>query len=231
MIGISFNELLHSATYYLSYQHKIGRNFMIDESSLKYPIADYLTGLEFPISRIKLEYRHPDLKSRRIDVVTTDPGGKFIENAFEFKLAQSTTKNDAEQKRIFHDLARLHLISQSTGASCYFLIAGTQEDFIPNFYSIRSQRPLVNSNKLPDPEGVYKEWFKYVVGKEQTFAVRNVMGNAYEAIYDSFIKDYRLRDETQVLNLPVQIKTKCLAISAISRDYPTPYIGGVWQIT
>ncbi len=62
MISIDFVSLLHSITYYLSYQDKIGRDFMVSESSLKYPVADYLTGLEMPLAQIQLEFPHPHLK-------------------------------------------------------------------------------------------------------------------------------------------------------------------------
>ncbi|WP_345952984.1 hypothetical protein [Mucilaginibacter sp. PAMB04168] len=230
MIKIDFNKLLHSATYYLSYQDRVGRNFMIDESSLKYPIADYLTGLEFPLNRIKLEYPHPEFLKRSIDLVTTDASGDGIENAFEFKRAKNSTKYESEQNRIFHDLIRLYLISE-LGGNGYFLMAGPLADFIQNFQSIPEARPTGYSKKLPDPEGVFTEWFRYEVGKEQKFVVNNASKLNYIKIYQSYLDEYKPIDATKSLSLPDQIRTECLAISVISTDYPTPYVGAIWQVT
>ena len=69
MIEIDFSKLILSVTYYLSYQDKIGRSFMVDESSLKYPVADYLTSLEMPLANIQLEFSHPDLWRRHHSVI------------------------------------------------------------------------------------------------------------------------------------------------------------------
>jgi hypothetical protein len=211
---------------------RLGRDFMIDESSLKYPIADYLTGLEFPLKKIKLEYPHPDLKKRRIDLVMTDDSGKNIESAFEFKLAQLATKYEPEQKRIFHDLVRLHLIAKDDTVECYFLISGTQSDFIQYFRSIVTTKPINSSKTLPEPEGIYTEWFNFELGQEKEFNIKGVIGNAYEPIYNSFLTEYEAKGkgDAGTLVLPDEIKTKCIAISAISRDFPTPYVGGIWQV-
>lgn len=203
---------------------------MIDESSLKYPVADYLTGLEIPLANIQLEYSHPKLKKRNIDLITADNLKSKIETAFEFKIAKEVTRYDAEQKRIFNDLMRLYLIAKSNGSSCYFLIVGTQKDFIQSFRSIVSIRPITNNHNLPIPMGFYTEWFKFMAGDEQTFNVKNVSGNEYEKIYKAFFNDYKPKDESETLTPPDNIKTKCIAISALSREFPMPYVGGIWQI-
>ena len=228
MNSIDFNKLIYSATYYLCYQDSIGRGFMIDESSLKYPIADYLTSLEMPLSKIQLEYSHPDLKKRNIDLITKDV--QNIKNAFEFKISRQNTKYEPEQKRIFNDLMRLHLIAKSNNSSCYFIIAGTQSEFIQFFRSIVSKRPTTNNKDLPLPEGFYTEWFKFKVGEEQSFDVKNVKGNEYEKIYKAFLKDYKPKKKGNKLELPEKIITKCIAISALSREFPTPYVGGIWKV-
>jgi hypothetical protein len=208
---------------------------MINESSLKYPIADYLTSLEMPLAKIQLEYKHPNLKKRSVDLITLDqPKTKSntpqIEIAFEFKISWEKTRYEAEQKRIFNDLMRLHLIAKSKNVSCYFLIAGLHSDFIQHFRSIASTRPAGNNNTLPDPEGIYTEWFKFKVGEEKTFDVKSVTGNNYETIYQAFLTDYKPKKKNDKLELPEKIKTKCVAISALSREFPTPYIGGIWKV-
>ncbi|HEX8515166.1 MAG TPA: hypothetical protein VF868_03125 [Bacteroidia bacterium] len=230
MIPIDYNKLIHSATYYLSYQDRIGRNFMIDESSLKYPIADYLSGLEIPLTQIQLEYSHPDLKKRQIDLITTDASKKQIESAFEFKISRQNTKYETEQKRIFNDLMRLHLIANSKKTSCYFIMAGKHSDFIQFFRSIATKRPSGTSKDLPAPEGFYTEWFKFKAKEVCTFDVKNSPGVAYKNIYSSFLIDYKPKDDSGILTLPDKITTTCMEISPLSREFPTPYVGGIWKI-
>ena len=101
---------MHAVIYYLSYQDKIGSDFMIAESSLKYPVADFLTSLEMPLAHIQIEYLHPSFKKRHIDLVRIDRAKEKIENAFEFKIAQPTTRYESEQKRIFNDLISATLL-------------------------------------------------------------------------------------------------------------------------
>jgi hypothetical protein len=229
MIAIDFNKLIHSVTYYLSYQDRIGREFMINESSLKYPVADYLTGLEIPLVNIQLEYAHPDLKKRQIDLITTDIS-KRVESAYEFKIARQITKYESEQKRIFNDLMRLHLIGRSNGAACYFIIAGTQSDFIQYFRSIVTKKPDPNNKNLPMPEGFYSEWFDFEIGEEKTFFVRDCSDDTYAAVYTAFWGNYESRKKNIPLVLPEKLTTTCVAISAISREFPTPFVGGIWKV-
>lgn len=235
MNSINFDSLIHSSTYYLCYQDKIGRGFMVNESSLKFPIADYLTSLEMPLAKIQLEYNHPYLKKRSIDLVALDqPKNKSnttkIVVAFEFKISKEETRYEPEQKRIFNDLMRLHLIAKSTNTNCYFLISGIHKDFIQHFRSIATTRPVGSINTLPDPKGIYTEWFKYKLGEEKEFDVRNVTGNIYATIYQAFLKDYKPKKKGDKIELPEKIKTKCVAISALSREFPTPYVGGIWKV-
>lgn len=230
MNSIDFDKLIHSATYFLSYQDKIGKTFMIDESSLKYPIAEYLTSLEMPLANIQLEFPHPDLKKRSIDLVTTDNLKKKIENVFEFKISKQATKYESEHKRIFNDLMRLHLMEKSNGSSCYFLIVGTQSDFIQYFRSVVTKRPTKNNKDLPIPEGIYTEWFKFKKGDAQTFDVKNASNKEYEKIYEAFITKYKAKKIGAILELPDKIKTTCIDISPLSREFPTPYVGGIWKV-
>ena len=230
MVSIDFNKLLHSVTYYLSYQESIGREFMIYESSLKFPVADYFTSLEIPLSNIQLEFSHPNLKNRQIDLITTDKSKMNIEKAFEFKISRQYTKYEPEQKRIFNDLMRLYLIGKSNGSACYFIIAGKQGDFIQYFRSIVTEKPTTNSNDLPLPEGFYTEWFNFEPKGKKSFEVKTQSNIDYNGIYTSFISDYKPKEDEDSIELPNKLNTTCIAISALSREFPTPYVGGIWKI-
>jgi hypothetical protein len=241
MISIEFTKLLHSITYYLSYQNRIGRDFMVSESSLKYPVADYLTGLEMPLSRIELEFPHPHLKKRQIDLVThpvppsgieTDASKQKIESAYEFKMASAFTKYESEQKRIFNDILRLHLLAKRDACSSYFIMVGAQEDFIQFFRSIPSKKPKANiiNASIPSPVGFYTEWFDFEKNGVRDFTVQGADQEIYKHIYNSFLDDYKPKEDTEKLQLPDKLTTKCIAISGLSIDYPTPYVGGIWEI-
>jgi hypothetical protein len=231
MISIDFRKLVHSITYYLSYQESIGRDFMIDESSLKYPAADYLTSLEMPLSFIQLEFPHPKLKNRQIDLVTTDALKKKIEIAFEFKISRQNTKYEPEQKRVFNDLMRLQLAGKSNDTPhCYFLIAGRQNDFIQFFRSIVTKKPTGNSNDLAGPEGFYTEWFGFKTNEKKTFAIKESSNDAYKEIYGAFHNEHMDSESHNSLQLPENLTTTCMAISALSREFPTPYVGGIWKV-
>jgi len=230
MIPIDYNTLIHSISYYLSYQDRIGRSFMVNESSLKYPVADYLTSLKMSSANIRVEYYHPFLQKRQIDLIITDDS-QNIETAFEFKLAQSHTKYEAEQKRIFNDLMRLYLLSKTKATSAYFVVAGKESDFIQSFRSIPSERPKSNIKKdLPEPKGFYTKWFTFKANESQTFNIKNASDSEYVDIYNAFLNKYKLQDSSITLDLPDTLITKCIAISALSRDFPTPYVAGVWKI-
>jgi hypothetical protein len=203
---------------------------MIDESSLKYPVADYLTGLELPLVQIKLEYSHPLLKKRMIDLITTDATKKKIECAFEFKISANTTKYEAEQKRIFNDLMRLHMLHHTFGTEAYFVIAGSFSEFIQFFRSILTTKPASGTTSLPVEQGFYTEWFKFKASDTKVFDVKNASVKVYKDIYEAFLADYMPKVDTNTLTLPNSISTKCIAISALSREYPTPYVCGIWQV-
>ena len=227
-----FRKLLHAVTYYLSYQERIGRNFMVNESSLKYPVADYLTGFEMPLAHIQLEYPHPKLKGRRIDLVIRPTEDK-IEKAFEFKIAKYETQNLTEQKRIFNDLMRLHLIASQCNSYCYFMIVGKQEEFISYFRSTpqnKNNPTLEDKEKaIPGSKGFYTEWFGFKEDEQKTFNVKNSLNDVYKNIYQAFPDDYNSKDN-EMVELPDNLTTTCQAISILSRDFEMPYVGGIWKI-
>ena len=142
MIIEDFSRLLNTVTYWLSYQEKAGRQFMIEESSIRYPVADYLSGLGVRLNDIHLEYPHPILSRRHIDLVITNATGDVIQSAVEFKIAKVETKRQAEQKRVFYDLIRLYIVAQFFEAKGYFMMLGRQTEFVQNFRSIQPKPPL-----------------------------------------------------------------------------------------
>jgi hypothetical protein len=71
---ITIKNMGGAIEHWLGFQDKIGRSFMMNEDALKYPLSDYLVnegGLD--INAIELEYPHPILLNRRIDLAVKLP--------------------------------------------------------------------------------------------------------------------------------------------------------------
>ena len=237
MKQIDFNALIHSVSYWFCYQDRIGRGFMIQESSIKYPVADYLTGIGIPLVQIKLEFLHPELENRRIDLVTTDQptvnSGYKILNAFEFKLAKDGTHEKSEKERIFNDLMRMYLMNTKQGSSSYFMIVGKHNDYI-NFFRNLTNAPAKNNRQdIPDEaEGFYTEWFSFKRNSTKTFSIASPTNDEYKAIYKNFFDTYEGKTGVSKLSLPKpnELTTRCVAFSSLVRDTPNPYVGGIWKI-
>lgn len=100
----------------MSYTSAVGRSYVLAESSIKYPLAEYLERTN--PENIKLEYNHPKLEKRRIDIYFKSSDD--TETLIEFKfIKDKSTRSDDEKQRIFNDLMRLYL-SLENGEQCYF---------------------------------------------------------------------------------------------------------------
>jgi hypothetical protein len=183
-----FASIIDAVCYWLGYQLKIGREQLIHEASLRYPIADSITSKGTAINRIVLEKLHPIFKSKKIDLVIFDEtvkqpetekdDSKLIE-VFELKLAKSKTaeKDSDEHQRVFDDVIRLGYYNMWSKKECYFLMCGTYENFKTYFVGQKSDvknqdnknivapRVALTSSKSGQPtteewqpDGLYKDW-------------------------------------------------------------------------
>lgn len=127
-----FNAIVEAVCYWLGYQFKIGREQLIHEASLRYPIADTITAKGKAINRIILEKLHPIFKKRYIDLVIYDETVKEPETeiddtklneVYEFKLAKNATSKEhqEEHQRVFDDIVRLAYYHLWSKKECYFL--------------------------------------------------------------------------------------------------------------
>jgi hypothetical protein len=209
--------------HWFAFQIKIGRKEILNESSLKYPLLDYLVNEgNTDIKKIKPEYPHPKFPSRHIDLAICDYSTNSLESLFEFKIVSTTTKNSIGKKLIFNDLIRLHLAKLSTLIKCYFIICGESADF-------KYFQNIIKDNKTPIKDDFYRKWFSFVKNENKTFNVKNETEPTYKEIYDAFIKDYYSKDAKN-LELPEQITTKCEFITPFTAGY-VPYICGIWSVS
>lgn len=135
-----FNAIVEAVCYWLGYQFKIGRDQLIHEASLRYPIADTITAKGVAINKIILEKLHPIFIKKYIDLVifdntvkepTTEVDDSNLKEVYEFKLAKNATskENKEEHQRVFDDIVRLAYYNMWGDKECYFLMCGKYEDF------------------------------------------------------------------------------------------------------
>lgn len=248
--------LVDSISYWLGYQYKIGREKLIHEASLRYPIADTLSSKEIRINQIVLEKLHPIFKSKRIDLVVfnEDVSASDFENddsrlneVYEFKLvrAQTAEKEKEEHQRVFDDVVRLAYYNLWRKKDCYFLMCGKYDDFKVYFVGekakidVESGRNIVSvkhpssseSSTIPIVEawqssGIYKDWFSFDVNGEK----RIVFDKKIEWGLKSFQNNYKIRENLQVqFNPEIEVKTTCLAITP-NKLLNRTHAAGIWKI-
>lgn len=213
--------------HWLGFQDKIGRTFMMNEDALKYPLSDYLVnGGGVDIGSIELERPHPYFSNRLIDIAVSKNASEAsatdhqLINAFELKLAKSSTRHLIERKRIFNDLLRMKMANQCADSKCYFIMAGKTIHFQRDFQNYEDNGLVF-----------FQNWFSFAKGQRKSFAVKNEANSIYKDIYQSFISGYSSRfTGTGSLDLPQKITTKCEFITAFKPQF-VAYMAGIWSVT
>jgi len=256
VIEEKFAAIIDSACYWLGYQLKIGREQLIHEASLRYPLADSITANGTAIQRIVLEQLHPLFKSKKIDLVIYDKTVKQPEaekddqnlnEVFELKLAKSETGkvHGDEHQRVFDDVVRLAYYNKWGKKQCYFMMCGTYENFKSyfvgeqnvittrgkkNFVSQKTiKTPLIPGQVIEEwtPDGPYKDWFSFVLGEPQTIIFDD---KDPDWGLSQFQKKYKVRDEKMhVFSSSINIQTTCMAISSVG-DKNKTHAAGIWRI-
>ena len=131
-----FKSVCEAICYWLGYQYSIGRERLIHEASLRYPIADAITSNGTSIDKIQLEKGHPCFEDKVVDIFVCNKNVKSIEidsieSIFELKLSKQDTGNVSgkERQRIVDDILRLAYFNLKYQKDAFFLICGTYKDF------------------------------------------------------------------------------------------------------
>ncbi len=133
-------DLIDVAVSWFSYHVAVNRELILEEKSIKYPIADYLAQYT---GDIKFEKKIEAFYDRDFDLYFHVNGKDYV---FEFKFARDNyTGNPDEIQRVFNDLIRLNTVSDNM--ECYFMMIGEKSKFIRNFKNLGKES--VN----PNPEG------------------------------------------------------------------------------
>ncbi|MEI7663872.1 MAG: hypothetical protein WCK34_16815 [Bacteroidota bacterium] len=257
IIDPKFAAINDAVCYWLGYQFKIGRDQLIHEASLRYPIADTITSLGIAINRIVLELLHPLFKSKKIDLVifqddvknpANEADDKNLKEVYEFKLAKFGTSvlNGDEHQRVFDDVIRLAYYNLWSKKECYFLMCGKYEDFKAFFIGHKNpSSKLGGSTIVTAPQsiqdipgmsswnatGLYKDWFGFRIGEEKDyeFSITDPT-NQIEWGLGSFQHNYHIREHlTHSYARSIKIKTRCVAITPNGLTDKTHAVG-IWKI-
>lgn len=224
---IDMRDLASAVIWWLNYISAVGRNYIINESSIKYPVAEYLEKSICEKNNIKFGFNHPVLFDRSLDLFYKRDD---LETAFEFKfIKDGSTTSPGEKQRIFNDLMRLFFLGPEQKG--YFLICGIKSEFKNSFMEIKipSDKSVPISPKVLSP--FYEEWFCFNdTPKEKTINLNKSDSN-YKEIYDKFFKDYKAKPGKTMIR-PDFIKTKMIFISQelIDSNIPENLRIGIWEV-
>jgi hypothetical protein len=252
--------IVEAVCYWLGYQFKIGREQLIHEASLRYPIADTITSKDVSIDRIVLEQLHPIFKSKKIDLVILEENSSKTEiekddtklkEVFEFKLAKSKTSEEHsdEHQRVFDDVVRLAYYNFWGSKDCYFLMCGKYEDFKTYFVG-QQNKPTTQNNKNTvqskqqskqqstiSNELQLTEWKPDGIYKDW-FGFKTGEEKEIEFTTDNadfglkpFQDSYHIRDTNKNSYADkIKIKTKCITITSGGLENVKTHAGGIWKI-
>lgn len=151
----NFKSICEAVCYWLGYQFSIGRERLIHEASLRYPIADAITSSDISIDKIQLERGHPYFDDKRVDIFVCNKKVKNIEvesidSIFELKLSKQSTgsKFSNEHQRVVDDILRLAYFNLMSKKDAYFLICGPYKDFKNYFIGDMDEQPTDTSQDI-----------------------------------------------------------------------------------
>lgn len=240
---ININQLATAVMWWLSYKSAVGRNYVLSEAAIRFPVSEYLE--QSTADEIELEFGHPKLFKKRFDLFFKDHLDDS--NVFEFKyIKKGSTRSTDEKQRVFDDLMRLNLYLTDTQKG-YFLICGDQFQFISSFQTLLLKptdadgtfiKPKIRSSAptTTPPKGFYTEWFSFDNDNPgKIIDIKNSTGE-HKDIYDSFLSDYTIPFEKKgngKLVLPDSIKTKLVFLSEDFKHQAglnQPAKIGIWEV-
>lgn len=240
---IFIKHLGSSVQSWLNYISAVGREFVLSESSIKMPLAEFIGTKIADTEAVKLEYLHPNLFMKRMDLYYRKKITNEFQAAFEFKyIKDASTIDKVEKQRIFNDLMRLHIFINNARFETkgYFLICGSQYEFDQSFQKIiplikkigpKTITPVI----IPKQAGFYTEWFKFNYDDPEQAITLNNSSSEHSNFYDTFFKKYKTPYKRQMkkeLLRPVVIKTKLIFLSQDNeqKDVPEPMKLGIWEV-
>lgn len=199
----------------LSYYETTSFANILAESSIRYPVAEYLER-RLSYKNIVLEYTNPTFKRRRCDLYVERKGQKTI---FEFKYVRDNTSYEFQD--YFDDILRLHYL-HLMGIQSLFIVCGDTLNFNNQFRSIKKRSKLLGRKKSR-PSGKFSQVLSFSSNKP----IKNVDTNKYLANYKDFCNHYEFNDP--LVKHPISMFFQTRLICMTHKEGPQSV--GVWEIS
>lgn len=240
------NKLAVTIKSWLDYYMAVNQEYVLSESTIKYPICNYLSQF---YGSVALE--------KQIVFFSDDRCYDFYfkigrENYFvELKYAQKDyTYESSEVQRVFDDLMRLNAMSEYKHSNCIFIMCGAKKDFKNEFKDGRpsaQKQNLVNgmpispkSKKKGRPRkygnnNPYRLMFQFKGGKTRIINTRNAyvkkMVQEFENTYvlsDDGIRKFK--DISSCVSNLEKIKTTLMDIIYDNNETTGRSAIGLWKV-
>lgn len=169
----------------LSYMQSVSKTDILAESSIRYPLLEYVerrcSGIQ-----AQLEYNHPVFEKRRCDLLLQDSSDNSV---FEFKYVNCQTRYLFQD--YFDDLLRLHYMS-ANGHKSYLIVCGNSINFNTEFRSINPKSTICLSGKKRKPMGLFSHCLSFNVNK--TLKRLDTNNQSLRKYYKDFKVSYKFKD-------------------------------------
>lgn len=202
----------------LSYYEAISYAKVLAESSIRYPVAEYLER-RLSYKNLVLEYSNPIFQRKRCDLYVEKGADANVERiVFEFKYVRDTTAGLFQD--YFDDLLRLHYL-HNYGMQTLFIVCGSTLNFNCQFRSTKNRTTQLN-NKKGRPSGSFSQCLSFSVGRP----VKMFSTNKYRQHYTEFCNNYYFRQPQQTHPAAINIQTRLIKII---NDFDQQSVG-IWEV-
>lgn len=202
----------------LSYYEAISYAKVLAESSIRYPVAEYLER-RLSYKKLELEYSNPIFQRRRCDLyVEKETGANAERIVFEFKYVRDTTSGLFQD--YFDDLLRLHYL-HNDGMQALFIVCGSTLNFNSEFRSTK-KRTTLHSTKKRRPSGLFSQCLSFSSGNP----TKRISTNKYKKYYGEFCKNYSFRHPHTPHPMAINLQTRLITLI---NDFDQQSVG-IWEV-
>lgn len=211
---VEIAQLSQAINLRLSYYETISFANILAESSIRYPVAEYLER-RLSYKNMVLEYTNPIFKRRRCDLYVERKGQKTI---FEFKFVRDTTVSLFQD--YFDDILRLHYL-HADGIQALFVVCGSPVNFNSQFRSIKKRTTFLAGRK-----GRASGPFSKVLSFSTANPLKTIDTKKHKSSYNEFCNHYEFRNATKSHPGAMTIQTRLIKLI---HDWGQQSVG-IWEV-
>ena len=216
--------IANTINLHLSYLYNVSSSINILESSIQYPLLEYMERRTH-YSDISLEYKHPAFQKKRCDIFWKDENGHSCVMEMKYHKNHSTNID-----YVLKDIIRLYF-ALDCGFSSFFLLCTQKKDTQPiinNPLDVeRIKKATIenwssNNTKSIEP---YEKWLSLDTSKK-TLEVKFCKEN--DVAYKELVESYKFVDDNKEFPDEIELKTR-LVCNSQNIIIPTHQVA-VWEI-